>query len=219
VILGAAGVAAAALICLDPGHGTPPAIGRQTEPIGPGSRVMKIKDGGGAPGEAEVALGIARRTRALLLARGYRVVMTRTGSTFRYGNGGNIARATFCNRWHAALMVRIHADGSRDSSRHGVSTLVPAWHRGWTDDIYARSLRAGRALQEAVVSSTGAADRGLVRRSDLTGFNWSDVPAVLVEAGFLTNPAERRLLHTGAYQQRVARGLATGVASFKPARP
>jgi N-acetylmuramoyl-L-alanine amidase len=213
VIAGAAG-AAAALICLDPGHGTPPAIGRQTEPIGPGSRVMKIKDGGGAPGEAAIALAIARRARALLVARGYGVAMTRTGSTFRLGNGGNIARAQFCNRRHAALMVRIHADGATDRSLHGVSTLVPAWRRGWTDDIYRPSLRAGRALQAAVVASTGAADRGIVRRSNLTGFNWADVPAVLVETGFLSNPTESRRLRAGAYQQRVARGLAAGVAAF-----
>jgi N-acetylmuramoyl-L-alanine amidase len=215
VIAGAAGVAAAALICLDPGHGTPPAVGRQLEPIGPGSKVMKIKDGGGAPGEAAVALAIAKRARALLLARGYRVAMTRTGPTIRLGNGnGNIARARFCNRRHAALMVRIHADGSTDRSLHGVSTLVPAWHRGWTDDIYRPSLRAGRALQKAVVTSTGAIDRGIVRRSDLTGFNWADVPAVLLEAGFLTNPTERHRLQTGSYQQRVARGILAGVAAF-----
>ncbi|HYX88501.1 MAG TPA: N-acetylmuramoyl-L-alanine amidase [Gaiellaceae bacterium] len=214
MIAGAAGVAAAALICLDPGHGTPPAIGRQTEPIGPGSRVMKIKDGGGAPGEAAIALSIAKRTRALLLARGYRVAMTRTGPVFRGGNGGNIARAQFCNRRHAALMVRIHADGAADRSLHGVSTLVPAWHRGWTDDIYAASLRAGRAMQRAVVAATGAADRGVVQRSDLTGFNWANVPAVLVETGFLSNPAESRRLHTATYQQRVARGLAAGVRAF-----
>jgi N-acetylmuramoyl-L-alanine amidase len=215
VIAGAAGVAAAALICLDPGHGTPPAIGRQTEPIGPGSKVMKIKDGGGAPGEAGVALAIAWRTRRLLVARGYRVAMTRTGPTIRLGSGnGNIARAKFCNQRHAALMVRIHADGSADRSLHGVSTLVPAWHRGWTDDIYRPSVRAGRRIQRAVVRATGAADRGIVQRSDLTGFNWANVPVVLVEAGFLSNPAEARRLHMGAYQQRLARGLARGVAAF-----
>jgi len=214
-VIGAAGVAAAALICLDPGHGTPPAIGRQVEPIGPGSHVMKIKDGGGAHGEAAVALAIAKRTRSLLLARGYRVAMTRTGPTIHLGDGdGNIARAKFCNRRHAALMVRIHADGSGDRALHGVSTLVPAWHRGWTDDIYARSLRAGRALQAAVVSATGAADRGIVRRTDLTGFNWADVPVALVETGFLSNPGDWRLLHTASYQQRVARGLTAGVAAF-----
>jgi N-acetylmuramoyl-L-alanine amidase len=61
---------AAALICIDPGHGTPPAVGAQREPIGPGSTTLKVKDGGGAPGEAAVVLAIARRTRALLLARG-----------------------------------------------------------------------------------------------------------------------------------------------------
>ena len=215
MIAGVAGVAAATLICLDPGHGTPPAIGRQVEPIGPGSKVLKIKDGGGARGEAAVALAIATRARRLLVARGYRVAMTRTGPTIRLGNGdGNIARAKFCNRRHAALMVRIHADGSTDRSLHGVSTLVPAWHRGWTDDIYRPSVRAGRALQKAVVRSTGAADRGLVQRSDLTGFNWADVPAVLVEAGFLSNPTEQRRLQTRAYQQRVALGLARGVAAF-----
>jgi N-acetylmuramoyl-L-alanine amidase len=203
------------LICLDPGHGTPPAIARQTEPIGPGSRVMKIKDGGGAHGEAAVALAIARRARRLLLARGYRVAMTRTGPTIHLGNGnGNIARAKFCNARHAALMLRIHADGSSNPSLHGVSTLVPAWHRGWTDDIYARSARAGRLMQKAVVRSTGAADLGVIKRSDLTGFNWANVPAILVETGFLSNPRERYLLHTGAYQQRVARGLTAGVAAF-----
>ena len=210
-------LAAAALICLDPGHGTPPAVGAQTEPIGPGSRVTKIKDGGGAPGEAAVVLAIARRTRTLLLRAGYRVAMTRTGATFRYGNGGNIARARFCNARHAALMLRIHADGSASPSSHGVATLYPTFHRGWTDDIYARSLRAARLVQRAVVRATGARDLGLIPRSDLTGFNWSNVPAILVETGFLTNPAERRRLESSAYQWRVARGLVAGVrADLKP---
>jgi N-acetylmuramoyl-L-alanine amidase len=204
----------AALICLDPGHGTPPAVGRQTEPIGPGSRVYKIKDGGGASGEAAVALAIAKKTRALLLARGYRVAMTRTGPVFRYGTGGNVARAQFCNRRHAALMLRIHADGSANSSQHGLSTLYPAYHRGWTSDIYTRSLRAARLVQRATVAATGAADDGLVPRSDLTGFNWANVPAILVETGFMTNPTERRRLRSSAYQWKVARGFTAGVRAF-----
>jgi N-acetylmuramoyl-L-alanine amidase len=211
----AAGVAAAALICIDPGHGTPPAIGGQTEPIGPGSSERKIKDGGGAHGEAAVALAISKRMRGLLLARGYRVAMTRTGPTIHLGDGdGNVARAKFCNRRHAALMVRIHADGSPDRSLHGISTLVPAWHKRWTDDIYTPSLRAGRDVQRAVVASTGALNRGIVRRSDLTGFNWANVPAILVETGFLSNANDSRLLHSAGYQQKIARGLTGGVAAF-----
>jgi hypothetical protein len=137
--------------------------------------------------------------------------MTRTGPTYA---GGNIARAQFCNARHAALMLRIHADGSSDLSERGVKTLVPALRRGWTDDIYAQSLRAGRKVQAAVVRATGAKNIGVVFRSDLTGFNWANVPTILVETGFMTNPSEGRLLRTAAYQLKVARGLAAGAESF-----
>jgi N-acetylmuramoyl-L-alanine amidase len=204
-------IAAAALVCLDPGHGTAPDVGRQHEPIGPGSATLKIKDPGGAPGEAPVALAIARRTRALLLARGLRVAMTRNGTGYR---GGNRERARFCNAHGAALMIRIHADGSTDPSVHGISTLVPALHRGWTDDIYASSRRAGALLQRELVTSTGARDLGVVERSDLTGFNWADVPAVLVETGFMSNRRESALLRSAGYQQRLAAALARGAQRF-----
>ncbi len=203
---------AATLICLDPGHATDPAVGRTREPIGPGSRVLKITDGGGAAGEAEVVLAIARRTRTELRRRGYQVVMTRSGLY----HGGNVDRARFCNRHRAALMLRIHADGSGDASSRGVSTLYPALRRGWTSDVHSPSLRAARSVQRSLVAATGARDLGLSRRADLTGFNWANVPVVLVETGFMTNPSERRLLRSAGYQARVARGLAAGVAAFTP---
>jgi N-acetylmuramoyl-L-alanine amidase len=204
-------VAAAALVCLDPGHGTAPDVGRGYEPIGPGSRQLKIKDPGGAAGEAPVALAIARRTRTALLARGYRVAMTRNGDGYR---GGNRERARFCNARDAALMIRIHADGSADASVNGVSTLVPARRRGWTDDVYAQSRRAGRLVQRELVAATGARDLGVVERSDLTGFNWADVPVVLVETGFMSNRRERALLRSAGYQQRIAGALARATHRF-----
>ncbi len=202
---------AAALICLDPGHATAPEVGRQLEPIGPGARELKIKDGGGAAGEAPVALAIARHTRTLLRARGYRVALTRNGPGYR---GGNRERARFCNARGAALMIRIHADGSTSRAAHGISTLVPALRRGWTSDVYAASRRAGRLVQRELVRATGARDLGVVERADLTGFNWADVPVVLAETGFLTNPRERALLRTSAYQRTLARGLAAAVGRF-----
>jgi N-acetylmuramoyl-L-alanine amidase len=186
-------LAAVALICIDPGHGTLPAVARGQEPIGPGAAATKLRDGGGAPGEAEVVLAVAKRTGALLRARGYRVVLTRSAAGYA---GGNRERAETCNRAGAALMLRIHADGAADPAAHGASTLVPAVRRGWTDDIHAASGRAGGLLQAALVQATGAADRGVRERSDLTGFNWADVLAVLVEIGFLSNPAERAQLHS-----------------------
>jgi N-acetylmuramoyl-L-alanine amidase len=204
----------APVICLDPGHAATPNL--TTEPIGPGSLVRKIKDGGGTPGEAVVVLQIARKTRALLLQRGYRVVMTRTGTEFTYGNGGNIARAQFCNRRRTALMLRIHADGSTNPALHGAAMLYPARRRGWTDDIYRPSRRAAEIVHRRLIRATGALDRGLVARADLTGFNWADVPVILTETGFMTNPRERRRLQSDWYQWRVARGLSQGVARFAP---
>ena len=168
-------------------------------------------DGGGASGEADVVLAISLRARALLRTAGYAVAMTRTGAGYR---GTNAARARFCNRKGAALMVRVHADGSSDRAAHGVSTLYPAVRRGWTNDVAAPSRRAAALLQRAVVAATAARDLGTRPRSDLVGFNFADVPVVLLEAGFITNATEGTRLRTATYQQRVARGIADGVAAF-----
>jgi N-acetylmuramoyl-L-alanine amidase len=202
------------LICIDPGHDATGQSGY--ERIGPGSDVYKIKDPGGTAGEAAVVLKIGFKLRSLLLAEGYRVAMTRTTDEFTYGNRGNIARAKFCNRHAAALMIRIHADGSTDSSHHGVSTLYPAWHKGWTDDILPESKEAAAIVQRKVVRATGAANLGLVRRADLTGFNWANVPAILIETGFMTNPREGRRLRHAWYQQKVALGLMRASRAFAP---
>ena len=69
-------------------------------------------------------------------------------------------------------------------------------------------------MQSAVVRATHAKDIGILFRSDLTGFNWSNVPAILVETGFMTNPTEGRLLRSAAYQLKVARGLTAGAQAY-----
>ena len=64
------------------------------------------------------------------------------------------------------------------------------------------------------MAATGARDLGVVERADLTGFNWADVPVVLVETGFMSNPREAGLLRSAGYQQKVARALAWGAQRF-----
>ena len=184
------------VVCIDPGHGRRRTSNRARadRARAPGAEDQGRRRRGPA---RPVALAIARRTRAALLRARAAVVLTRTGTGYR---GGNIARAQFCNRRHAALMLRIHADGSTDPALHGAADSGAGAAPGWTDDVYAASRPRGRLVQAALVAATGAADRGLVRRSDLTGFNWANVPAILVETGFLSNPAERRRLHDPAYE-------------------
>jgi N-acetylmuramoyl-L-alanine amidase len=215
LLAGSVGVGQAVVV-IDPGHDERANLGR--EPIGPGSSTMKIKDGGGATGivtgqrEPVFNLAVARRLRTLLQRVGVRIVMTRT--TTAGVSMGNVARARIANRAHADLFLRIHADGSTNRSIHGTHTLVPALHRGWTDDIYSASLRAGRTVQGALVRRLGSVDRGLDQRSDITGFNWANVPAILVESGFLSNPAEDRLLASPSYRRKIARGLCEGTLRF-----
>jgi N-acetylmuramoyl-L-alanine amidase len=207
-------------VVLDPGHDLYANLG--VEPIGPGSHVLKIKDGGGTSGvvtrqrEATVNLRVALRLRTLLEAAGVRVVMTRT--TTCCVSHGNIYRAEVANLAHAALFLRIHADGSTDHSRAGTSTLYPAYHAGWTSDIYARSLQAARLVQADEVAALRWPNLGIVPRSDITGFNWANVPAVLVEVGFLTNPSEDRALATSTTVDRAALGLRTAVLADLHAR-
>jgi N-acetylmuramoyl-L-alanine amidase len=204
------------VVVIDPGHDL--RANSQTEPIGPGSSTRKIKDGGGTSGivsglrEAELNLRVAMRLRTLLERAGVKVVMTRT--TTSGASMGNVARARIANTAGAALFLRIHADGSTDSSARGTHTLYPALRSGWTDDVYVESRRAARIVQGELRAALGFPDRGLQERSDFTGFNWSNVPVILVEMGFMTNPTEDRLLATATYQRRAAIGLCRGALRF-----
>ena len=216
LVVPAASAKQRATVVTDPGHDL--RANPATEPIGPGSATRKIKDGGGTHGvvsglrEADLNLRVALRLRSLLERAGLRVVMTRTTTE---GTGiGNIARARIANRAGAALFLRIHADGSTDPGARGTHTLYPALREGWTDDVYTESRRAAVVVQRELRAALGFPDRGLQERSDYTGFNWADVPVILVEMGFMTNRTEDRQLATAAYQRRAAVGLCRGTLGF-----
>lgn len=208
--------AAPPVVVIDPGHDLRANLA--TELIGPGSTQRKIKDGGGTRGvvsgttEAQLNLAVSLRLRALLRRAGVSVVMTRTRTART--SMGNIARARIANRTHAALLLRVHADGATDSSARGTHVLYPALRRGWTDDVYAASRRAARLIQPELRHALGFPDRGLQERTDITGFNWADVPVVLAEMGFMTNPTEDRVLASPGGRRAAALGLCRGTVRF-----
>src|SRR3954447_1007491 len=208
-------------IVIDPGHDRLPNFA--LEPLGPHSHTLKIKDGGGPFGirtgipSSRVNLKIALRLRDILRSKGYCVSMTRTRQ--RGVGMGNVARARIANKAHAALFVRIHCDGNTNHSRHGSATLYPGLHKGWTDDILPASKNAAQLIQASLVRALGSRDLGTSARKDVTGFNWSNVPVVLTEVGFMTNRGEEKLLTTDAYKQRAAQGIADGIVQFVPPSP
>ena len=223
VAAGAARAGTAPVVVIDPGHDARANLA--TEPIGPGSSTRKIKDGGGTHGvvtgirEPDLTLDVSLRLRRLLRAAGVRVVMTRTRTSG--ASMGNIARARIANDAGAALFLRVHADGASSASARGTHTLTPALRRGWTDDVYASSRRAAALVQTELVRTLGFPNRGIQERSDFTGFNWADVPVILAEMGFMTNPTEDRALARPTVRQRAALGLCRGTLRFlglEPAR-
>ena len=202
------------VVCIDPGH-----QGRANptpEPIGPGSKTTKPSVSGGATGvstgipEYEIALQIAMNLKKRLEAQGVKVVMTRTVNDVDIVNS---KRAAIANKANADLFIRIHADGSPDPSVVGISTLYPAsntWTRAFADE----SKVAAVYVQKAMIQSTGAVDRGAIKRNDLSGFNWATVPSVLVEAGFMSNRVEDKLLASPHYQDKLAEGIAAGAMKY-----
>lgn len=202
------------IVVIDPGHQSHGDL--KGEPIGPGSSQKKPRVTGGTSGvnsrtpEYKVTLAISEKIKAKLESFGVKVVMTREKNEI---NISNIERAQIANDNQADLFVRIHADGSNDRNENGISTLYPA-SNDWTDPIHQNSLKAAQIIQKAVVGVTGRKDNGVVSRGDITGFNWSKVPVVLVETGFLTNPEEDALLNDSKHQDVLAQGIADGIIKY-----
>ena len=65
-----------------------------------------------------------------------------------------------------------------------------------------------------MVEATGAESDGIFRRDSYTGLNWSEVPSILVEMGFMTNEEEDYKLNDPAYQDQLVAGMVEGVCAY-----
>lgn len=198
-------------VVIDPGHG--PGGNSEKEAQSPDSSIMKIKDGGGAEGinsktpEYIITMNVGLKLKNLLEANGINVVMTKDDINLA---PGNIERAEVGNNNNADLAIRIHCDSADVLSARGASMLVPA-PVGYAENIAEISRTYGEVILNNLVSTVGMYNRGVIERSDLTGFNWSKVPVVLIEMGFLSNPEEDNLLNSDSYQEKLAQGLCNGI--------
>lgn len=199
------------LIVIDPGHASKANL--EKEQIAPNSSEYKIKDGGGATGVAtknpEYALNmkVALKLKSYLEKEGFKVLMTKTDIN---KSMGNIERAKVGNDAGASLVIRIHADSDDSSSTAGASMLIPKSTEN-TSKIYNESKRYGGIVYSTLIKEVGMKSRGVFERSDMTGFNWSKVPVILVEMGFLSNPNEDKQLNTDSYQDKIASALCKGI--------
>lgn len=181
------------IICTDPGHG-----GQDK--------------GGQSLGRAEkdTVLVCQKFLWKFLAEMGHTVVPTRVKDIFiPLGE-----RAAFANREGADCFVSLHANAG------GSKAKGP-----WT--IHAKGSTRGKALAQAIqtplatmAGGSSAAvypdQSGWVGNRRLAVLNQTNMPAVIVELGFMTHPVESKLLDSDLYIEKLARAIAAGVDSWKP---
>lgn len=201
------------VIGLDPGHQSH--SNSDQEPVAPGSGETKKKVSSGTQGrftdvaEYEVNLKVGLKLKKILTDLGATVVMSRESHDVDISNS---ERAIMMNEADAALVVRLHCNGSDNSDKHGAVVLIPS--NDCTAAINDASKKAGKCIVKAFADATGAKDLGLQPRSDQTGFNWSTVPVCNVEMGYMTNEKEDNLLVKDDYQDQCAHGIANGIVDY-----
>jgi N-acetylmuramoyl-L-alanine amidase len=202
-------------IGIDPGHQQTGNAG--LEPIAPGSAVMKPKVSAGTAGvfthipEYVITLEMGLKLRDLLESASAHVVMTRDSNAVDISN---IERARRGNDANVDIMIRIHADGSANPAARGISILIPSSIYIHDPVVIEKSGNAATVILQSLIAHTRALNRGIVEREDLSGFNWSEAPVILIETGFMTNAEEDRLLTSGAYQDKIVRGIYEGLIRY-----
>ena len=202
------------VICIDPGHQTKGDMSQ--EPVAPGSSEKKFKVSWGTQGvatkipEYELTLSASKILKKDLEQMGFKVIMTRETNDV---NITNSERAIFANDNNADLVIRIHADGSDDSSTTGASLHIPSQDSQYTSKIYPESNECAKLIS-LQMKQDGFKVNDIYQRSDLTGFNWSKVPVVLVEMGFMSNPEEDQKMAETSYQEKMMKSVADGAQAY-----
>ncbi len=197
-------------ICLDPGHG-----GKD-----PGNRV-------GSNEEKKYTLLLAFEIREQLKEAGFKVVMTRTTDRFvELPDRPYVARSR-----KADLFVSLHfnaAEIGRDQANGAESYCLTPFGASSTN-ARGEGADAGSAegnrfndknfllayqIQKSLVRSLGVEDRG-VRRARYAVLRDAAMPAVLIEAGFMSHPVEGKKIFDPAYRRDMARAIVDSILAYK----
>ncbi|MCX7773948.1 MAG: N-acetylmuramoyl-L-alanine amidase [Clostridia bacterium] len=203
------------VICLDPGHQSK--MSKAKVPIAPNATTMMPDYAIGTRGiksrvfEYTITLKVAKILEQELTKLGAKVVLTRQKEDELVGS---IKRAEIANDAKADIFIRIHCDGLDDSTVHGVSVLYPGDKYIKDKAMLEKSLALSQALLKNTVSATKAKSRGLSKRNDLVGFNYSKVPCTLIEMGFMTNKDEDLKLNSEDYQKKLVQGMVNGILEY-----
>lgn len=198
-------------ICLDPGHG-----GKE-----PGQKL-------GSRLEKTYTLSLAQEVRSRLVQQGYKVVLTRRDDSYV----DHPERTAIAKRAGADLFVSLHynasANGGSDANGIEVYAMTPEGAKSTNVSADVGSLRAWAGnecdshnvllayhLQRALLKGLpGSADRG-VRRARFLVLRLSEMPAVLVEGGFMSNASDARWIYSTTGRRKMAQAIVDGINAYK----
>ena len=207
-------------VCIDAGHQLQGNTEKEScapwpaeQNINVNNETMKSKCTSGTTGaftgipEYITVLEISKVIETTLESLGAEVVMVRDDHDV---NLSNIDRAQIGNNANADVTLRIHGNGSDNPSVSGIDLYVRGTGDG-TSEYAARSYNDYNLACELIdylVEATGAKKRNVTKTDSYTGINWSEVPCILIECGFLSNETEDHNLNDPEYQQKIADGIA-----------
>jgi len=173
------------LIVLDAGHGG----------FDPGAVGKNLQ-------EKEVNLKIVDRLESILKSHGFKVKLTRKDDTFISLN----RRVKMANNDGARLFISIHNNSSSKSTSEGTETFIAPNKTG-------DSLLLAENIQKQLIDKLGLVNRG-VKKEHLYVIKYTEMPAVLVEVAFLSNPAEEKLLLKDSFLTEAAVAISQGIFDY-----
>jgi N-acetylmuramoyl-L-alanine amidase len=178
-------------ILLDPGHGDgDPGAARTLLP------------------EKDLNLALAKKIKTILTLAGYEVFMTRDCDIFVSLRGRQILSELI----QPDLFISVHHNSAYSKTASGIETYVRTPEQGVSELCWKNSFAAAGYIQQSLIKKTGAINRGVLHRR--FAVLKTSLPSVLVEFGFISNPAEEFKLNTANYQWLLARALADGVDDY-----
>ena len=191
------------------------------EPIAPGATETKPKVSSGTQGvasgvpEYKVTLQVSKKIESLLKSKGYNVIMVRDTHDV---NISNSERAKVANDANADVFIRIHCNGSDNTSAKGALTMCQTKNNPYCGQLYSQSRSLSQKLLNRICEATGANNKGILESDTMSGINWCTVPVSIIEMGFMSNKEEDMLLVNDAYQDKMAVGICNGVIEYLNAK-